>query len=186
MAVKERVHSCRDQYLFGEADQLVSSVGALIHTGALERGGGPSFLLVEQRDIEGRPFGIPAGRVESSDKDIEGALVREVREEVGIDLEVQKLERFIRVPRYDGQRNVKDTRVVFSYAVRLTDLGRKSYDASHGIWRLDGPSPSPDEIGEMVVVPSEKLFQKGERYVPSYRWDIMHWIKAGLENRSII
>lgn len=76
-----------DPGLFDEPPRTweVSSVGALLHVGRLERGQQPSVLIVHR--VEDDTWGLPAGRIEPEDKNLEGAVVREVGEETGIALD---------------------------------------------------------------------------------------------------
>src|SRR3989338_9790719 len=159
----------------------VSSVGVLLHTGSLERGGFPKFVLVEQLDVEGHPFGIPAGRAEEMDITAVGTAIREVYDETGLEIEPKRLQPFVDVVHATAQ-----IRRVFSYHIGWEELGELTYDFKTYAYHLRTKPLVADEIGRILLVRCDDVFLRGGAYALTYRWDISREIKAKLESRRVI
>lgn len=178
MIVREPYAWRVDPYLFDDelTERNCTSVGVLTHTGRLERKGRPDFLFLEQLDVEGLPWGIPAGRTEIYEKHPHETAVREVFEETGMSIETSRLEEFLRI------RNGDKIKIVYSYETSSTvDIySSKDWSYQHGIW-ITKKKKHSDEIGRMALVPGDNLFEMGHPILNRYyRWDVMHEIKAKL------
>lgn len=178
MKIEQRVPP--DRWLFAEAPRECTSCGILVHTGRLEKRhqNETSILLVEQMDVPGRPWGIPAGRVEHYETDPKETALRELREETGLALPPERLSLFCELP--DPQGKIK---IIYRLPITFTDIGTCRY--TNGVWFLDrkeGP-----EIGRIALVPVMDLFRRGDSLITDYyRWDVWHEIKAALEGLSVI
>ena len=74
----------------------VTSVGVVMYEGHLNRSQNhflsyPNILLLEQLDQPEHPWGIPAGRVDFSDRTPYQTAIREVLEETGLIIDAQRL-----------------------------------------------------------------------------------------------
>lgn len=182
-----------DRSLFGDPPLRITSVGALVYTGELERRGWPSFLLLEQTDQPDKPWGIPAGSVEDFETEPQQAIIREVREETGMDIDPRRLQEFLYIQEGDI------IRIVYAYQARWAELHQigewefchvpKERSRSYFYQRVkDGTKKiSSDEIGDIILLPHDDLFSRGHPLVHLYyRWDSMHHIKARLEGLRVI
>jgi len=174
-----------DPYLFDETIAECTSVGVLIYTGNLTRGGCPSFLLVEQLDVKDHPWGIPAGRVEPYEQTPVETAVREVREETGISLDKSVLRFFewIKVFKKEGE----EAKIVYAYQVNtvqgISPIENWSYQEGIKVTR----ERHSEEIGRRAFVPAHMLFKRNHPLIREYyRWDIMHRINARLEELKVL
>ena len=165
-------------------DELIerncTSVGVLTHTERLERKCRPDFLFLEQLDVEGRPWGIPAGRTEAYEEHPYETAVREVFEETGMSIDTSRLQEFLRI------RDKDKTKIVYSYEIPLISSvsSLKGWSYESGIWVTKNQQHS-DEIGRMAFVPDDMLFEPANPIIKGYyRWDVMHDIKAKLVGLS--
>ena len=161
---------------------LKCSFSRAVYTGRLERKGCLNVLFLEQLDVEGRLWGIPAGRTEAYEARPHETAVREVFEETGMSIDILKLEEFLRI------RNKDRIKIVYSYKIpsinSVSSLGNWSYE--YGIW-ITKKQKHSDEIGRMAFVPDDRLFEMAHPIINGYyRWDIMHNIKAKLEGLRVI
>jgi len=162
--------------------KLCTSVGVLVHTGELRRGSYTSILFLEQLDVTGNPWGIPAGRTESYEKDPVETARRETFEETGLSIGDFMLKDFLRIEEDDK------VKIVYSYQIPgMTCVHPlEEWEYKQGIYVTKEKRYS-DEIGRMAFVPNDMLFRRGHPIFPHYyRWDIMHDIKAKLEGLRVI
>ncbi len=178
MIVRELYAWAVDPYLFDDelTERECTSVGVIVHTGRLERGCRPDFLLLEQLDVEGHPWGIPAGRTEVYEKHPYETAVREVFEETGMSIDTSQMEEFLR-----GRKKDK-TKIVYSYRIPSIEIvsSLENWSYERGTWVTKNQKHS-DEIGRMAFVSDDMLFEIGHPFIRGYyRWDVMHDIKAKL------
>lgn len=179
-------HFVPDRWLFGDDPLKIASVGVLVYTGELERGGTPSFLLLEQIDQPGKPWGIPAGHTEDSENDPRQAAVREVKEETRMAIDDSRLK--IWLVGLSPGKNKAD--IVYSYLAtgeELGQIGQWSWVDGLRIVKPENKKKGSSEIGTAVLFPANEMFCRGHSLVKQYyRWDHMREIKAKLEGLKII
>lgn len=189
MKVREPYAHLVDPCLFDDepTERECTSVGVLVHTGILVRGSFPSFLFLEQLDVENCPWGIPSGRVELYESHPPETAKREVLEETGMSIGVGGLRDFLRIAK--GEK----TKIVYSYGVssrtKVFPFGDWSREKGiYGDIYVTKNQRHSDEIGRMAFVPADELFDRGGHPVVSsyYRWDITRQIKLRLKGLRII
>lgn len=182
-----------DKWLFGDPPLRVTSVGVLVHTGELKPRGYPWFLLVQQADQPDSPWGIPAGRVEINETESRQTGMREVMEETGMSIQLDRLREFVVIPNHER------VRIVYAYQARRSELSQI------GDWEIrcqsvGGTGPyaytyqrirekrlPSNEIGDIILLPYDQLFDREHPVIKGYyRWDSMHHIKARLEGLRVI
>lgn len=173
-----------DPGLFDEEPRTVSSVGVLVHTGALNPLDDPSFLLIEKVSEKETGWSIPAGHVEQDEVHPIETAIRELKEETGLIVSPEELELFGVVAKKDNEDVI---RVVYSHNCRLTKIfGLANFVLKEGIWVTEG-QPISDEVARLALVPRDMMYYRGHPIVSSFlRWDVMHDIKAKLEGLRVI
>lgn len=179
-------HFVPDRWLFGDDSLRITSVGILVHTGELKRGGSPAFLLLEQIDQPGKPWGIPAGHTENHETDLIQTAVREVKEETGMEIEGDHLQEWL----LGLIREEEIAQIVYSYQAtdeNLEQIGKWSWAHGTRIVKPKNKKERSVEIGKVALVPAIEMFDRGHPLIKSYyRWDHMHEIKAKLEGLRVI
>ena len=118
----------------------------------VEHGG--NFLLLHRCDhkYEGDKWGVPAGKVEKSES-IHAALLREVKEETGLDLQIDNVFYkdclYVRYPDYDFVYHVYHTKLDNCPEIKLSQNEHKDYK-----WA------SPEEALKMPLMLDEDLSVK--------------------------
>lgn len=179
---------CPDRWLFGKEDVVhrITSVGVLIYTGSLKPRGYACFLLVEQLDQPGFPWGIPAGRVIPGETRPEETAIREVKEETDLVISRGNLVDLGLV-----QRRPDSSSAFFSYQVTEKEV------RALGDWRpvyqrrwvpsilLLRREPGI-EVGDLALVPAERMFELGNLITSNpYRWDSFVLIKRYLKGLKL-
>jgi len=170
----------------------ITSVGVLVHTGRLERGGDPNFLLVELIDEEGHPWGVPAGRSEPGETTSENVAAREVLEETGLEIDPSKLKLFLLMDKEEvltrANTFVTRRKVVFSYQVEWSEIKELgSWRYIEGIFIFEPRKAEEREVGRLALMSANDLFQRGHPIIQKYyRWDVWHGIKEKLEGLRVI
>lgn len=163
----------------------ISSVGILMHYRELSPRRDPLFLLVEQIDIEGHPWGIPAGRTEEYEADAKETAVREALEETSLEIDPKRLKPFLQVEPRDKPGVVE---LIYSYQLtggELRRVGKQQWSRGIGIISRGGNRES--EIGRLAIVSRDRLFERGNPITGHlYRWDFWSGIKAKLEGLRVI
>lgn len=164
-------------------NKICTSVGVLLHTGELNPGGEPSFLLLEQLDVDGHPWGIPAGRTEPYETDPYQTAEREVLEETGLKIDTDHLNDYCVLHEYGGNT----VKIVYSYQTSISSiLPLSEWNYVNGDFVTKNQKWS-DEIGRMAFISRFNMYHRGHPFIKLYyRWDVMHYVKAGLEGRRII
>lgn len=170
-----------DPGLFDDEPKECTSCGVVMHTGELKPGGYPRILFVEQMDQPNRPWGIPAGRTEAFETKPTQTIRREVMEEVGIDITEEKFEHFFKIPALTDNK----IKIVYKTQVSFDQLGgMRAWKYENGLLIRDR---NTNEIGRMVLVAPNELFERGNPIITHYyRWDVLHWVKAELEGLWVI
>jgi len=189
MKVREPYAHFVDPYLFDDelTERECTSVGVLVHTGTLARGRYPSFLFLEQLDVEGKPWSIPAGRVEPYESHPPETAKREVLEETGMSIGADGLRDFLRIA------NGPKTKIVYSCSVssRAEVFPFGDWFCERGIYGrvyVTKNQRHSDEIGRMAFVSANELFDGAGHPIvsPYYRWDVLHHVRIRLKGLRII
>lgn len=180
----------------------VTSAGILIHVHPLERRRHrgdliPEFLLVEQLDQPGKPYGIPAGHLDLQDNYPHECAIRETREETGLVIRGKNLQLLSLGGKLRDKLGPSRVFPIYTCQVswdNLETLGDWKYITNphreHGdYWRCTEHTTRSDEVGDLVLTGPENIFRRVGKHpdLPLYRTDIW-WdpLKTFLESQNII
>jgi mutator protein MutT len=139
---------------------MVRPTGILIEDGKI--------LLIKQDVTETRHWSLPGGKLEPGET-IENCLVRELKEETGLDISIKEL-------LYICDRFVQDKHVVhMTFLIERTGEKPGQYKWTHG---EPHASRSSKEIREVNMVPIDELTKYG--FTPKF----YELVKAGFPGRG--
>ncbi len=149
----------------------VSSVGVWI---LVERDGRPAyFLAVQQADIEGNPWGIPAGHVEQGEIEASETAIKEVAQETGITLTPKDLH-YITFRISDPAQTRGQILFISKIPIHQFDLSEAIMDPNGTIRFPPPPGVDQNEIMQMALIPLDIAFQDNVLNINPYHTNAIY------------